>query len=149
MIPNWICPLKDQTRQLPILWFMEPGGAHYGLRLVEIDYLHERRPAPSYLDGIKDALPYSVLVSDPRPTFSEGAAPVYNFGVQQPLPVISIPLEGRDSVGLDLGMIYNQTYEKRAFRSRVDYGQLPLNFNRYSPPDQEYIRRRMAEIAAM
>ena len=63
----------------------KPGGSHFrdyatardraldaGLRLVEIDLLHERPPItteiPSYRLGEADAYPYSILVSDPRPT---------------------------------------------------------------------------------
>src|SRR5690606_31840147 len=85
----------------------KPQGSHYGtylvkrdetlragLRLIEMDYLHETRPIlpgiPSYADGEQDAFPYHIIVSDPRPTFHEGKVNVYSFGVMDALPVIDI-----------------------------------------------------------
>jgi hypothetical protein len=95
--------------------------------MVEIDYLHERHPMieklPSYAVGHPGAVPYHVLVSDPRPTFDMGQVKVHRFGVLDPLPLVDIPLDGEDIIQLDLSTIYNQTYSERPFWLSVDYGQ--------------------------
>jgi len=72
-----------------------------GLRLVEIDYLHERRPIdprlPTYPSN-PDSYPYYILVSDPRPTYFSGKTAFYGFGVMDALPVIDVPLSDEDVV---------------------------------------------------
>ncbi len=141
----------------------KPGGAHHaqylrnrqetllvGLRLVEIDWLHESRPVitaiPSYPDGEDSSYPYSIIVSDPRPTLDEGTTLVYGFSVEQPAPTINIPLDGEDFVTLDFGRVYNQTIERRNFFSLIDYTQEPAHFRAYQEKDRAYIRQHMAEI---
>jgi hypothetical protein len=142
----------------------KPPGAHYdlyvakraqslyaGLRFVEVDYLHERRPTtdqlPSYTDRETSASPYQVIVFDPRPTFEAGHIDIYSFGVLNAMPLVTIPLEGDDHVLLDLGLVYNLTFEERPFCEVVDYTQEPVNFGAYTDEDQARIRGRMAEIA--
>jgi hypothetical protein len=143
----------------------KPGGSHYaqylrnrretlqsGLRLVELDFLHETRPViariPSYPDGAPDAYPYSIIVSDPRPTLDEGKTDVYGFSPDQPIPVIDVPLDGQDTVRVDFGRVYNKMFERRAFALMTDYQHEPQRFDTYSERDQVYIRSRMAEIRA-
>lgn len=142
----------------------KPPGSHYaqylhkrretlqsGLRLVEIDYLHERRPVihalPSYPDHEEDSHPYTILISDPRPTFEQGQTTVYGFGVDEVFPVVPIPLAGADVLNFDFGVVYEHTFESsRFFRMVVDYEQELIHFERYSDPDQKRIRWRMAAI---
>lgn len=141
----------------------KPRGSHYaaylvkreetlytGLRLVEIDYLHERRPIiygiPSYPDREAGGTPYSIIVSDPRPTPSEGYTAVYGFGVMDTLPIIALPLEGEDTVRVDFGALYNQTYNRRPFLRLVDYTQIPLNIEAYTKQDQQRIQQHMTKI---
>jgi Protein of unknown function (DUF4058) len=143
----------------------KPGGAHHaqylrnrqetllvGLRLVEIDWLHESRPIipaiPSYPDGEDDSYAYSIIVSDPRPSLDEGKTLVYGFTVEQPAPTINIPLDGEDFVTLDFGRVYNQTIERRNYYSLIDYTQEPARSQAYSEKDRAYIRQRMAEVNA-
>jgi len=143
------------------------GGSHYasyltkrketlysGLRLIEIDYLHEKYPLlariPSYPDRDTLAFPYAVIVSDPRPSVEDGITSVFNFGVLDNIPVIDIPLEGADFVTLDFGIVYNRTMEssKMFRRILVDYEQEPVNFAAYHEADQLKIREQMTKIAA-
>lgn len=124
-----------------------------GITLVEIDYLHETRPirdlVPSYIDQDAGSFPYMVLVSRPYPTPQEGYTRFYGFGVDDPLPVIDIPLAREDMVTVDLGRVYNQTLASvRVFRMLVDYEQEPMNLDHYHPKDQEVIRQRLAQIRA-
>jgi hypothetical protein len=124
-----------------------------GITLVEIDYLHETRPVnllvPSYPHGDKGAYPYMALVSRPFPTPEQGYTDFYGFGVDDPLPVIGIPLVGKDMITVDLGMVYRRTFEDvRVFQMVVDYEQEPLNFDRYREADRQLIHQRLAEIRA-
>jgi hypothetical protein len=160
-------PGKPVTRIELLSPANKPPGSYYkpymrkrmetlsvGIRLVEIDYLHQRRPLItdilSYIDRQENALPYHIIVSDPRPTVDEGPTDVYSFGLFQPPPRLTIPLEGKDSITLDFGALYTHTFESsRLFREvLVDYTQLPANFEAYSAADQEAIRSQMAQIAA-
>jgi len=142
----------------------KPPGAHHeqyvakreqtlqaGLRLVEIGYLHQSRPAlpavPSYPDGEQKSFPYIILVSDPRPALQQGLTHIYGFHVDGKMPIISIPLDGTDIVLLDFGAVYNQTFESsRFFGSIVDYEQEPPGIETYAEADRERIRQRMAAV---
>jgi hypothetical protein len=143
----------------------KPGGTHYGdyikhrtetlyagLRLVEVDYLHERHPiiagVPSYRAHHPDAYPYHIIVSDPRPTFSEGSTDVYSFGVLMEVLTIVLPLDGDASIQFDFGAVYQRTLGQQPFHTQVDYTQEPVNFGAYTDEDQARIRGRMAAIAA-
>ncbi len=142
----------------------KPGGSHngkymvrrhetlqVGLRLVEIGYLHHTPPITfalaSYPSRDKDAYPYTILVSDPRPTLEKGTTYIYGFGVNDSLPVVSVPLAGADSVLVDFGAAYNRTFESsRFFQMIVDYEQPPVQFDHYLPTDQEKINSMLAGI---
>jgi hypothetical protein len=124
-----------------------------GLRLVEIDYLHERRPIdermPSYPDKQPKATPYSIIVSDPHPNLETGLMKVYGFGVLDVLPIVDIPLEGEDSIAFDFGAAYQKTFEstRTLYQTYTDYTTEPVNFAAYAPDDQTKIREQMTRIA--
>jgi hypothetical protein len=143
----------------------KPDGGHFndywrnrfevfsaGLRLVEIDYLHEYHPInediPSYKARQSNAFPYHILVTDPRPSVSKGFTLVYSKGVIDRLPSIDIPLEDKDTVKLDFNEVYQHTFSQRPFREEVDYTQEPIHFASYSENDQQAIREHMTQIAA-
>lgn len=122
-----------------------------GLRLVEIDFMHEQPPIskqlPSYADGDPGAYPYMILVSDPRPRLREGQTALYGTHVDDPLRIIAVPLADDDVIAVDFDAIYNHTFEsRRVFRMVVDYTQEPARFNTYSQEDQRRIRAKMTEI---
>ncbi len=124
-----------------------------GLRLIEVDYIHQRHPLfphiPSYKYEEPGASPYHIIVSDPRPNIEGGQIFVYCFGLMDELPKISIPLSGDDKVLLDFGIAYTHTFESRKlyWEMLADYSQLPAHFASYTPDDQEKIRARMTQIA--
>jgi hypothetical protein len=142
----------------------KPGGSHYGqyrvkrletlqsgLRLVEIDYLHETAPitqaVKNYPEAEQDAYPYNILVSDPRPDLEKGPTYFYGIGVDDPMPVLAIPLAGADEMTFPLGDAYNRTFEDSPFYGLVvNYAQDPIHFERYTDADRERIRKRMAAI---
>jgi hypothetical protein len=122
-----------------------------GLRLVEIDYLHQTASllnhVPSYPDRHPGSFPYAIVVSDPRPSTHEGKTFVFGFHADDPIPVVSIPLEGADTFVLDFGRVYNTTYEARQYHVLiVDYARLPLHFESYDALDQGRIQARMSMI---
>lgn len=122
-----------------------------GLRLIEIDNLHYRRPL---LEQIKyyphdtQAKPYHVLVSDPRPDFIDGKIHVYSFGVLDEIPEITIPLDNDDTIEFDLNTVYQQTFGKHRYyyQKLVDYEQEPVHMDSFTPDDQQAIRDTMARI---
>ncbi len=121
-----------------------------GLRLVEIDYLHTL-PAispnmPQYPTDA-DSYPYSVLVSDPRPTFEQGHTSLYGWQADEPAPIIAIPLSGTDTGLLDLGQAYKRTFTGiRFYHLLVDYAEAPVNMARYSSDDQQRIQTQLESI---
>lgn len=122
------------------------------VRLVEIDYLHSRRPILKNLKIYPEepkAQPYHVLVSDPRPVIPEGKIYAYNFGVIDEIPKVTVPLNGSDTISLDLRMLYNQTFEGSILfhQTIVDYSQEPVHMESFTPADQQTIRDTMAHIA--
>lgn len=112
-----------------------------GVALVEIDYLHERRPVnpliPSYADQDAGAYPYMILISTPVQEHVE----FYGFHVDDPIPTLSVPLAGDERIDLDLNTIYHRTIESRVFRLLPDYQRDPVNIERYTQSDQQKIRR--------
>ncbi len=126
---------------------------HSGLRLVEIDYLHAQRPLlkqiPDYSASAEDALPYSVITSDPRPSIIDGQALVLRWGVLDAIPTVMVPLDGNDSVQVDLGAIYQYTLSRsRQFMQvKVDYTQPPPAFGTYRPDDQQRIHQVMRSLS--
>jgi hypothetical protein len=142
------------------------GGSHHrkyierrietlssGMRLVELDYLHELPPIvpkhPAYANGEAGATPYLFVITDLRTSFEDGLIQVYGFGVDEPFPPAPIPLANDEVLVFDLGASYNRTYESsRLFHLAIDYSQPPLHFDRYQPADRERIEQRMKLIAA-
>ncbi len=65
------------------------------VKLVEIDYLHERRPpvleVPDYTHHEAGSYPYSILVSQMKTATGPGHTEVYAFWVEEPIPVVGIP----------------------------------------------------------
>ncbi|MCE7982031.1 MAG: DUF4058 family protein [Caldilinea sp. CFX5] len=128
-----------------------------GIVFVEIDYLHESAPTfnqlPAYRARDKDgnplpkAHPYRILVIDPRPLITYGKLYVYHFDVDQPIPIVTIPLSRADRIDFDFGVPYERMLEMELFTLElVDYTQLPNNFNRYNPADQQRIAARMIAV---
>ncbi len=126
-----------------------------GIVFVEVDYLHETPPTleslPSYWRRgrliAQDAHPYRILVLDPRPEIDDGQAHVYQFDVDEVVPIVKIPLSATDIIEFDFGHPYRKTYEEGVFGLLfVDYAELPMRFERYSPADQTRIARRMLAV---
>lgn len=124
-----------------------------GIALVEIDYLHETQSPvprlPSYPYDDDRTFPYTIVVTNPRPSLREGKLEIYGFRVDEPIPTIAIPLLGEEMIALDINTVYNRTFTTfPTFSLRADYEQLPVNFERYHPSDQQRIQARMASIRA-
>jgi hypothetical protein len=121
-----------------------------GIITVEIDYLHQSPPVISRLRRYpqENSYPYYIALTVPRPAFPDGQVAIYGFAVDDLLPQVHIPLLDDDSVTVDFGMIYNQTFQSlRRFSDLVDYSEEPPRLETYSPADQERIRARMAAVA--
>jgi hypothetical protein len=88
---------------------------------VEIDLL--RAGVPSVTDPPLPASDYRILVSRGDQRTRTRYWPV---GIRQPLPVIAIPLRGKDpEVPLDLGAVFQTAYDRAAYDLSVDYRKPP------------------------
>lgn len=127
----------------------KPGKSHHklytykrlatlqaGLRLIDIDYLHNSPPI------------WSDIPSDPRPTLEQGKTYIYSFRVDVPVPSVYVPLAGADRIVFNFGVVYHYTLQASRFYKDVvvDYEQLPLNFERYDPVDQARIQAKMQQL---
>jgi Protein of unknown function (DUF4058) len=127
-----------------------------GIIFIELDYLHESSPT---LDMVADyrtrgskhppeagSHPFRIAVIDPHPEFSQGQARVRQFDVDEPLPVVDIPLNDGAVLSFDFGAAYHKTFHEMLYGNEVDYSQLPLHFDRYSETDQIRIINRMLAV---
>lgn len=129
---------------------------HSGVVFVELDYLHESGSTLGRLANYfvrrrqsakADAHPYRIAVIDPRPNFDEGKAYIAEFDVDQPIPTVTIPLNGDDLLAFNFDRPYQKTYIETLYGLElVDYSQLPQHFDRYSPADQARIANRMVVV---
>lgn len=131
-----------------------------GICLVEMDYLHEtpspiyyeQRSLPDYPRQEANAYPYSIAVTDPHsiPAYPTGLTSFYCFHVDEPIPVIPIPLARQEAIPFDFNRVYQHTFENDRYAYiSIDYSQPPLNMQRYSPFDQARIeKRRLAVVQA-
>lgn len=166
---------RGPDRGEPIVWIEvlspsnKPGGrdadeylnkrlkiVESGVVFIEIDYLHESAPT---LNGIPDyhirrnrkpdanSYPYRILIVDPRPDVVAGVIRVSQFGVDDPLPSLSVALRGADMLSIDFAPSYHTTIQDTLYGFElVDYSQLPNNFDRYHQDDQRKIVNRMIAV---
>lgn len=127
-----------------------------GIVFVEIDYLHQYPPTLAGLANYRaygknqkpelGSHPYRITVIDPRPDFLEGQGRSRQFDVDELIPVIIIPLSASDKLDFDFGAPYRKTFEEMFYGDKVDYSQLPINFELYSEFDQSRIVSRMLAV---
>lgn len=137
----------------------KPGGSHAsaykqrriealesGVPLVEVDYLHEQPPiipAVPFYPHDPDALPYMIVVSDPRPNWEQGRVAVYGFGIDMPVPSVPIPLLDADVIVFDFDAAYQRTFTARRYASLIAPHAEPPRFDTYSPADRARIRAKL------
>lgn len=121
-----------------------------GTPLIEVDYIHEL-PAivPTYpiYPKAANSHAYVIFVSDPRPSVGKGKVSAYGFDVDSPLPTVTLPLAGEETLKFDFNAVYHVSYRRARYSDKLDYRQPPLRMETYSPADQARIRQRMAAIA--
>ncbi len=113
--------------------------------LVEVDYLHEYpspvQNMPRYPQE-ETAKAFNVAVTNPK----TNKIHVYFFGINEPLPLVTIPLSGDDHLIFNFGEPYQFTWDTSRFGMDIDYAEEPLRMNRYSEADQQAIRQQMKVI---
>lgn len=126
------------------------------INLVELDYVHEKRSMfhqvlpwfrevlPDYTRHEADSHPFYMMVTSPNVNLTR----FYGFDVDQPIPALTIPLAGNDSVLFDFNAVYQQTFENdRRAHVLIDYAEEPMNFAAYNAPDQQKIRARINQLS--
>jgi hypothetical protein len=123
---------------------------HSGVVFIEIDYLHQFPPTfrqlANYCTFEADSHPYRIAVIDPHPDIQTGKALLKQFDVDDVIPTVAIPLSANDSLKFDFGQPYNATFEGLSYGAELDYTQLPILFETYSPADRVRIQQRMATL---
>jgi hypothetical protein len=121
------------------------------ISLVEFDFLHQ---TPAVITGVnpypdaEESYPYTIAINDRRPTEQFGRVNVYGWHVDEPMPIVYIPLKGQDFLAFDPNPSYDDLYESLpALSYRLDYALPPKRVETYSPADQERIQTRMAIIS--
>jgi hypothetical protein len=122
-----------------------------GIVFVELDYLHELPATFEHLRKIAKqdravAFPYHITVIDPRPQWREGIAHVWQFRVDEPIPLVQIPLSGADVLRFDFNAPYQRSFEEMFYGDKVDYAELPRDFAQHTPFDQARIVARMIAV---
>jgi len=127
-----------------------------GITFVELDYLHEFPPTFDSISNYRPldkshtpepgSHPYRITVLEPRPDFYEGQGRTRQFNVDEPIPTMIISLSADDVLEFNFGPPYLKTFEEMFYGDRVDYSQLPVNFDLYSPDDQARIVSRMLAV---
>ncbi|MBZ0320247.1 MAG: DUF4058 family protein [Anaerolineae bacterium] len=117
-----------------------------GTPLIEIDYLHEY-PSPiigvPYYPKDKGSKPYYIALSNPKVK----GVDVYLFDLDEPIPIVPIPLAGDEVLNFDFGEPFVYTWQTSRFGTFIDYAHEPARMESYSPADQTKIREKMAEVA--
>ncbi len=111
--------------------------------LIELDYLHES-PLPFRYPRTQA---YYITISDPRPSVDQGHVTIHPFDVDEPIPIVNIPLAGSDEFTFDFGKVYQHTFERGRWGMYCDYSTPPARFGTYSPADQERIRAVMQRVS--
>lgn len=111
-----------------------------GVNLVEIDLLRGgERPGGEVCEPPLDT-DYILLVNRPETEMTR-ISDIWPIALNEPLPVIPIPLREPDSdVLLDLGQIVRQVYQEGAYEREIDYGQ-PIPAPRLRPAMQEWLEK--------
>ncbi len=163
--------VEDAQRGTPVAWLelLSPTNKKSGFGLerykrgrrdviqadivfVEVDYIHTLpntlNRLPDYSHGDEDAYPYHIIVFDTRPTWQQGRYYRYPFGALTPIPTVTIPLSGEDSVDFDFGAAYRKTYEEALYGEFLDYDAPRTDVTSYRPSDQPQIRDWLAAARA-
>jgi hypothetical protein len=120
-----------------------------GITFVEIDFLHQQpttwRKLPTY-GKAESAMPYRIVVVNPRPNLAQGKAQLAEFGIAEVIPAVIIPLSGDDQVKIDFNAPYQRLFVESLYGADVDYAQPPLNFESYTAVDREAILQLMHSL---
>ena len=72
---------------------------------------------------------------------------MYGFAVDDPVPLVPLPLAGSDQIVFDAGAVYNHTFELDDYAQLVvDYSQQPERIQTYNERDRARIQQRMRAI---
>jgi hypothetical protein len=115
-----------------------------GTALVELHYLHEY-DVP--LNQYPRRHAYNIFVNNPHPSVAKGLVSAYGFAVDEPFPMVRIPLADGETLDFNFGEAYHHTYQAGPWARLVNYAELPPRINTYSQADRERIRQRMAAVA--
>jgi hypothetical protein len=138
-----------------------PDASHYlvkrrdllaaGIGFVELDFLHETpstfRTLADYTRQQVDSHTYRVSALHPaEDDWRKGRGDLREFDVDMAIPSLSIPLNENDFITVNFDQCYQSMYLNDFRGDDVDYTQLPLHFDRYSPADQQRIVNKMLAI---
>lgn len=168
-----ITPFRDGGHAEPVAWIelLSPSNKlyaedrrayqhkrenllHQGIVFIELDYLHV---SPPTVQGLKryyrknkvsepGSTAYRILVMNPRPTLQSGELFAHQFGVDDPVPAVILPLSSQDTIEFDFNLPYQRTFDEVFYGDNIDYTQLPVEFETYSEADRARILTRMLHV---
>jgi len=124
-----------------------------GINVIELDFIHEQcSPVPAipcYVHRDKLSAPFLIMATDVRASLAQGTTSIYRVHINEPIPLVRVPLANHDVIDVDFGSIYHKTYAVNPVfgEDLVDYAELPPRFDTYTSEDQARIRDVMSHIA--
>jgi hypothetical protein len=116
---------------------------------IEIDFLHQQPPTfkkiPDYSKHQVGSYPYRMVVI-PDASQENDNAIVIHVGIDEAIPVLDIALSPQDTISCDLDAVYQKVFEDNLLGQDIDYLQVPMQFNTYSPQDCRKIWQVMENI---
>jgi len=127
-----------------------------GIVFIEVDFLHESPPTirrlppyvarPAFTSDFEPH-PYRVMIVDPRPSLSDTFLRLREFDVDDPIPTMKVHLNGDDTLNIDFATPYHTVFENGLYGlERVDYAELPVNFDRYRDDDRMRILNKVLSL---
>jgi hypothetical protein len=133
--------------------YMRNQTIQAGIHLVELDYLHRhrglfRQVLADYSRQQPNAYPYTIGITLAQPSEASkfGITRFYGVHVDEPLPLLRIPLLLGEFFYLELDPIYQETHDMDRRVRQLDYSEVPTEFERYSLVDQQRILARMEAL---
>ncbi|MBN1310703.1 MAG: hypothetical protein JXB30_04720 [Anaerolineae bacterium] len=113
--------------------------------LIELHYIPCGLPVtqgvPIYPNEPNSKAYHATVSAGPTQEYSEGRFWCYSWGIDEPMPVVSFPLVGKDVLCLDLQSAYQRPLS--FFKYHLNYNEMPRLWECYRAEDRDKIAARL------